>query len=142
MPRGRRTEPLYPAFEDWRAARDRRGLWSIVNSRGEHPLQHPDPLVRMHAVYLAAHAPELRAALLAVATRLQGILLDHGAGYTRDMALTREAFVVIAGTRPPFVEALRLRAAGQLELSIGEEDAAPANRGTGQSARMTVNRSG
>jgi hypothetical protein len=52
-----------PAHEDWRAVRDRRGSWTIVDATGSNPLLSPDPLRRLIAVHVAAQAPRLQAAV-------------------------------------------------------------------------------
>lgn len=121
MPRGRRTVPLYPKSEEWRAARDERGQWVVANFRGEQVLRHAEPLARMHAVHLAASAPQLRELLRVVTTRLQSYLLDHGGSYSRDGTLCREALIAIAETRPPYEDVLREQRQPQLEMDLDAE---------------------
>jgi len=121
MPRGRRTDPLYPRTEQWCAARDERGQWAVVNRRGEQVLRHPEPLARMQAVYLAASAPVLREMLRVVATRLQSSLMDHGGAYGRDAVLCREALIAVAESRPPYEEVLREQRCTQLEMELDAE---------------------
>lgn len=125
MPRGRKLRPLVGPVEEWKAARDERGRWVVTSSSGERVLQHADPLVRLQAVHLAAAAPRLREVLVAVTTRFQAYLLDHGYGYTRDALLAREAWDTIGDSRPRFEEVLAVqRELGQLELPLDDVEGA------------------
>jgi hypothetical protein len=125
MPRGRKLEPLYGPVQEWRAARDERGLWVVQSSHGERVLQHPDPLVRMQAVHLAASAPLLRHLLEVVTKRLHVTLETHCSYYSRDAQLVREVWIAIADTRPRFEEVLRMKQGeGQLELPLDAEEGA------------------
>lgn len=125
MPRGRKLDPLFQPVEGWTAARDRRGLWVVSSRHGESVLQHADPMVRMHAVHLAASAPILREALTRVTSRLQVTLESHCSYYSRDMRLVRECWIAIAETRPRFEVVQQMqREQGQLELPLEVDEGA------------------
>lgn len=125
MPRGPKLEPLFNPIEEWTAARDRRGLWVVTTRHGESALQHPDPMVRMHAVHLAAAAPILREALTRVTKRLQVTLEAHGSYYERDNRLVTECWIAIAETRPRFETVLQMKQVeGQLELPLDADEGA------------------
>jgi len=128
MPRGRKLSPLWDLSEEWMARRDLRGQWQVVNADGEQVLRHTDPRVRMPAVQLAAHAPELRAALVAVATRLKNVLLDHGMANARDAALFREALILVGRTRPTMHQWQEVERSAQLELMLDEAQELPGFR--------------
>ncbi|MCC6652741.1 MAG: hypothetical protein IT348_16435 [Candidatus Eisenbacteria bacterium] len=123
MPRGRKLEPLYGPVQEWRAARDARGQWVVATCHGERVLQHPDPMVRMQAVHLAAQAPLLRHLLELVTKRLHVTLESHCSYYSRDARLVSEVWIAIADTRPRFEEVLRMKKGdGQLELPLDAEE--------------------
>ena len=122
MPRGRKPEPLWDPIAEWKAARDLAGLWHVVNGRGERILQHPDPLVRLQAVHLAASAPLLRELLRVCARRI--VALNETVGIARDLTMAREAMIVIGESRPNIREVIELqRREGQLELVLDAEEA-------------------
>lgn len=122
MPRGRKLTPLYGPVEEWRAARDKRGRWQVTNSHGEHVLQHPDLMVRLHAVHLAASAPMLKHLLELVTNRLQVTLETHCSYYSRDAQLVTEVRIALGETRPSHETILRAQhEAGQLELPLDDE---------------------
>lgn len=125
MPRGRKLTPIFGPVEEWRAVRDERGQWVVASCHGERVLQHADPMVRLHAVHLAAAAPILRHLLERVTDRLHVTLETHGSYYSRDAQLVSEVRIALGDCRPRYEDILRTQhEGGQLELPLEAEGAA------------------
>lgn len=117
-----KRRPLVEQPERWDARQDARGQWRVVNKKGEPVLTHPDPEVRLNAVWLASRAPELQWALKRLAERCDRFLRDHGYQRFRDNEYVFIAMGVVGDTLPPWTEVLRARGARQLEIDFTEAD--------------------
>ena len=93
-----RARPKPPRVE-WKAVRDERGCWKLVDEEGREPLRSNDPAERVWAVYLAAAAPALRGALLALTRRME-YLLGSGHVWKPDEALVCAAWGAIIDSKP------------------------------------------
>ena len=49
--------------EQWQVFTNPVGQWLVLDQDGAEPFRHPDRIVRLHALYLAAQAPDLRVAV-------------------------------------------------------------------------------
>lgn len=119
-----KRRPLVEQPERWHARTDARGQWVVVNEKEEPVMTHPDPEVRLHAVWLASRAPELQWALKRLAERCDRFLRDHGYQRFRDNEYVFIAMGVVGDTLPPWEEVMRARGSGQLEIDFTEHDAA------------------
>lgn len=81
------------------------GIHVIRDARGVDPLRHPDPMERLFNVHLAAQAPTLREATLALVRRLETM---HG-GWKRDDELVSLAWCAIYCCRPLDGDEAKLR---------------------------------
>lgn len=92
----------------WGVGADAEGNLYLIDRAGMRPLEHPDPVQRLFAHYLAAAAPDMRIALQDLVKRFDYLMPVQP--YTRraDERLIQGAYAAIISTRPPyqFVEEL------------------------------------
>lgn len=116
----KRMQP--PPFNDWRAVRDPRGQWTLMDATGSNPLRSPDPVTRLYAVHQAAAAPRQGAALLWL---LQDLWMNDQSFHLRHRVRMSFAEGALTAGRPLMADLARaLRApATELDLSDLEEAA-------------------
>ncbi len=112
-----------PAHEEWRAVRNPRGQWTIVDATGSSPFQSPDPLRRYTAVRIGAQAPRLQVAVAWLLQDLHAQELERP--HIRHRVRMQFAEVVLIDSRPEFGELMALlRGPRALELPLDLEEAA------------------
>jgi len=112
----RRRRPAEPA-ELWQAAQNAAGTWVVLDAEGHEPLRHPEELVQVTHVHLAASAPALRAILVQLTRRMER-LVEHSWQHRVDRRLLERAHAELIATRPPFPLVERLRAVEQQSLYL------------------------
>lgn len=125
MRRRAKRRALPDPVAEWRASRDARGRWTVVNLSGEPVLRTGSAEDVLRAAWLAAAAPVLYDALDRLSGRFSRLVDDRFMTYTRDAALARDARAALVVAHPPLAEVERARLdARQLELDLAEDRAA------------------
>lgn len=114
MPR-RVTRPLVIPVRPWIATLNGFGAWVLLDETGHDPLRHPDPLIQLENIHVAARSRTLREALEKLARRYAVIASNRSA----DEEVLRIAFGEIVASRVPLKEVARAEdRRGQRELDL------------------------
>lgn len=101
----------------WSVEVDGAGVIRLVDRDGNDPLKHPDPLVRLVNMHVAAQAPLMRQLTVTFTRRFE--LIDGG--WKRDEELISYGWLVVYLCQPPESEVRRLTSAeGQGEVYFEE----------------------
>lgn len=111
-------------FRRWRAVRDGRGQWIVVDEDGEQPIRDRDPMERLYAVHLAAEAPWLRDVLKRICRRMEHLIAFYSSEPNVDQRLVDEGWAAILCSRPTwstFLAAEQEQGRRQMELELDPE---------------------